>query len=299
MILTYSGLARLIESELQNLGIEKCECRAESELIIRHCSGLSLAARMKDPGQKVANSVMECVNSLLARRKKREPLQYCLGETYFYGLPFQVCRGVLIPRPDSEILVEAALSGFSRMPPPLRLCEIGTGSGIISVILLKKLSEAKMSACDISETAVSLTEYNARAHGVLSRLAVSCADWHDWLARQTEPLSGLVANPPYISYGQKANLAPEVSLWEPEQALFGGGEDGLDFYRDLSVYTGLSLAPGAPVILEIGAGQSGAVTEIFSGHGWTVTATHADLSGTVRVLSLVRKHAPSGALENC
>lgn len=292
---TVAALTKFVVSELRSIGIEESECRAEAELILTHFSGLSLAARLQEPERVLGDGVLARINVLLARRKLREPLQYCLGETHFYGLRFQVSHGVLIPRPDSEALVQAALEHFSGRNAgctPLRLGEIGVGSGIISVVLLKRLPGAHLVACDISPDAAELARANAEMHGVSGRLQIACADWHDWLRKQNQSLDGIVANPPYIPYWQKENLSPEVRLWEPEQALFGEDDDGLGFYRDFAEQGHMALGRDALVLLEIGAGQSELVADIFCNCAWRVEATHLDLSGTVRVLSFVSRRDP-------
>jgi release factor glutamine methyltransferase len=287
-MLTILALSKFVESELSSFGIEESECRAEAQLILTHCSGLSLEERLKEPGRPVLDSVLTCVNNLLSRRKEREPLQYCLGETYFFALRFLIRPGVLIPRPDTETIVQATLSYFAGEKGPLVLGEIGTGSGIISVVLLKQLACAKMVACDISPAAVELARANAELHGILPRLTIACRDWHDWLAEQDTPFDAIVANPPYIARSAKLDLAPEVGLWEPEQALFGPGEDGLGFYRDLAGAESIPLKDRAPLILEIGCGQASLVQDIFCSRGWQSAATAKDLNGTVRVLSFLR-----------
>ncbi len=289
-MLTVAALAKFVESELRAIGIEERECRAEAELVLSYFSGLSLAQRLQHPERLLDDCVLAQINALLARRKLREPLQYCLGETHFYGLRFQVRPGVFIPRSDSETLVQAALEHFSRhnLQGTLRLGEIGVGSGIISIALLKQLAGAFMVACDISGSAAELARANAELHGVAGRLQIICADWQDWLTMQKEPLDCIVANPPYIPFSQKENLSPEVRLWEPDEALFGRGKDGLGFYRDFAGLSHLSLCRDAVVILEIGSGQAHDVADIFAKCNWLVAATHSDLNGIVRVLSFVR-----------
>jgi release factor glutamine methyltransferase len=281
-------LSRFIERRLQAAGIEESECRAEAEIILTEASGLCLADRLKDPDRILPAESLAKISAVLCRRKEREPLQYCLGETHFYGMRFLVRHGVLIPRADTETLVEAALTHLRASSPAARLAEIGTGSGIISIAILKELPAALVVACDISAAAVELTQANAELNGVGSRLSVSCADWRDWLKVQSPPLDALVANPPYIARQDRETLAPEIRLWEPEQALFGSDEDGLGFYRELSRMSDLPLESGARLFLEIGAGQAEAVEQIFSESRWRLAETYRDLSGKIRVVSCRR-----------
>lgn len=285
-MLTVRALSNLIEAELKALGIQESECLAETRLILEHVSRLSLVERLKDPERLLDDEVVHLARAILARRKKREPLQYCLGETHFYGLAFQVRPGVLIPRADSETLVESALHYLRRLKRAVRIGEIGMGSGIISISLLKHLQEAFACGCDISADAVELSRANAEKHGVSDRLQLCCADWHDWLDLQICLFDCIVANPPYIPFSQKESLSPEVRLYEPAQALFAG-EDGLEFYREFAGLDKYPLSPDAVVFLEIGLGQERAIERIFCQTGWQMLGTHRDLNGTVRVLSLV------------
>ena len=288
----FASLKKFIESELRVLKLEESECRAEAELILRHFTNMTLTERLCAPSEKLSADLLESIQSVLARRKMREPLQYCLGETFFFGMRFALRPGVLIPRQDTETLVEAALSCFSarqaQAPAAMLLGEIGSGSGIISVALLKHLRAARISACDISGTACELSRENAELHGVNERLDILCADWREWLGQQTSLLDGLVSNPPYIARTLSDTLEPEVKLWEPDAALFGSDEDGLGFYRQFASFAQPFLRSGASVFLEIGFDQAEKVGQIFAQHNWLRGAVFNDLSGIARVLSFVR-----------
>jgi release factor glutamine methyltransferase len=294
-VLTLSSLQELILVELRSIGIEESECRAEADLVLAHATGLNLTARLMNPDRVLSDDVASKVLAILARRKEREPLQYCLGETHFFGLRFKLKAGVLIPRADTETVVQAALDQISQHDGPgiqLRIGEIGVGSGIISISLLKSMHNAEMVACDISETSIEVASANAEMHGVKDRLHLALADWRLWLAAQTEQLDGIVANPPYIARRLAKTLAPEVRLWEPDLALFGPDRDGLGFYREFAASAHGVLKPDARVFLEIGAGQSELVQDIFRKSNWRTVSSHLDLNGIVRALSFVRQTDP-------
>lgn len=294
-MLSVRALKKLIESELSALGIEESECRAESEAIVWHFTGLSSSERQRQPELMLDEELVAQAKNVLLRRKKHEPLQYCLGESYFYGMRFKIRQGVLIPRSDTETLVEAALRHFSSgadgKNKKLRLAEIGVGSGIISISLLSHLSRAQVFGCDISADAIELSRENADLNGVGERLELFLSDWRDCLTGQNEKFDGILANPPYIAARDKATLAPELS-WEPEAALFGGDEDGLGFYRDFARYAGAALKSDGRAFLEIGAAQSESISNIFLECKWTVAAVHLDLNRIARVLSVIPPNSP-------
>jgi len=192
--------------------------------------------------------------ALLARREKREPMQYILGETGFMGLVFHVEPGVLCPRPDTEILCEEALR---HIRPGMRVLDIGTGSGALAVAIKKHAPESDVTAVDISDTALNVAAGNAQRNGAAVRFVKSDC----FSALEGETFDVIVSNPPYISAEEMRTLMPEVKQ-EPELALFGG-EDGLDFYRRISREAGAYLAPGGVLLFEIGWRQKDAVSALL------------------------------------
>ena len=193
--------------------------------------------------------------AILARREKREPMQYILGSTGFMGLEFHVEPGVLIPRPDTEILCEEALK---RLGPGARVLDIGTGSGALAVSIARLAKDAVVTAVDVSDTALAIAERNARENGANVRFVKSnCFE-----ALAGEKFDMIVSNPPYIDSEDMAQLMPEV-LKEPELALFGG-EDGLDFYRRISKEAGAYLEKGGCLLFEIGCKQKDDVSALLA-----------------------------------
>lgn len=205
----------------------------------------------------LAAAQITAYEAILARREKREPMQYILGSTGFMGLEFHVEPGVLIPRPDTEILCEEALG---RITEGARVLDIGTGSGALAVSLAKLSKASSVTAVDVSDTALCVAAGNAERNGAQVRFVKSDC----FAALQGETFDVIVSNPPYIDKPDMETLMPEV-LMEPELALFGG-EDGLDFYRRISREAGAYLAPGGVLLFEIGYKQKDDVSDLLRQH---------------------------------
>lgn len=199
----------------------------------------------------------EAYEAILVRRENREPMQYILGSTGFMGLEFHVEPGVLIPRPDTEILCEEALK---RLKPGARVLDIGTGSGALAVSIAKLAKDAVVTAVDISDAALAIAKSNAEKNGADVRFVKS--DCFAALAGKKFDL--IVSNPPYIDSEDMAQLMPEVLL-EPELALFGG-KDGLDFYRRIAGEAGAYLENGGCLLFEIGYKQKDDVSALLAEH---------------------------------
>lgn len=207
--------------------------------------------------REMAGDKQEAYETILARREKREPMQYILGTVGFMGLEFHVEPGVLIPRPDTEILCEEALR---RLKPGSRVLDIGTGSGALAVSVAKLGKDACVTAVDISDTALAIAKRNAERNAANVRFVKSDC----FAALKGERFDVIVSNPPYIDREDMAQLMPEVQL-EPELALFGG-EDGLDFYRRISSEAGAYLEIGGALLFEIGYKQKDEVSALLKTH---------------------------------
>ena len=210
--------------------------------------------RMRLDGQRTLGDAQRSeYDTLIARRQTREPLQYIEGEAAFMGLTFRVAPGVLIPRQDTEILCEEALS---RMKPGARVLDVGTGSGALAVSLARLGRDAQVTAVDVSDTALAIARDNARRLGAQVRFVKSDC----FAALAGERFDLIVSNPPYISREEMETLMPEVQR-EPELAL-AGGEDGLDFYRRIAREAPAHLLPGGCLLFEIGWRQRDAVSAL-------------------------------------
>ena len=223
-------------------------------------------------------------NDFLIRRLHREPIAYIAGCQEFWSLDFLVTPDVLIPRPDTERLVEISLecaSGFDG-DLPVRILDIGTGSGAVAVILAKELARAQVVATDVSPAALEIAAHNAARHQVADRIQFRASNLFELIIEHEFHL--IVANPPYVRRGELAALAPEVSQWEPRTAL-DGGLDGLDYYRRI-VGQGLRhLLPGGALIMEIGAAMGREITELLDAAGnYTPPLVYQDYALKDRVI---------------
>ena len=216
---------------------------------------------------------------LIERRYLGEPMQYILGEAEFYGLRFRVTPNVLIPRPETEHLVERVLELAEQFQTP-RIVDVGTGSGCIVVALAAHLKGADLTAIDISASALDLARQNAELNGALQRIRFLEDDLLAPVAGQRFEI--VVSNPPYVSEVDRASLSVEVRDHEPALALFAGN-DGLDIYRRLIPAAFAALAPGGFVALEIGYGQMEGVSKLLSVTGFREIEFIPDLQDIPRV----------------
>jgi release factor glutamine methyltransferase len=206
-------------------------------------------------------------------------MAYITAVQEFWGLAFAVAPGVLIPRPETEIIVEAALALFPAVDRPLRVADVCTGSGCLAVSLAVERPEWKLLAADISAAALRIAAKNAAAHGVAGRVALLRADL---LPVRPQSLDLIVANPPYVAEDDRRSLPPEVVDYEPAIALFGGA-DGLEMIRRLLGRSAAALVKDGVLVFEFGAGQHEAVTSLVrDSEGLALKTIHADLQGIPR-----------------
>lgn len=232
--------------------------RLDSEVLLAYAFSTDRLGLYLRYGRIVPESVLEVFRSLVRRRVAREPVAYITGEKEFYGLSFRVTRDVLVPRPETELLVEHFVSRV-RKDLASRVLDVGTGSGIIAVAVATELPESFVVATDISASALVVARENAQRHHVTSRIEFRCGDLLDVL-QSGETFDAVLANLPYIPTGEFKLLEPEVTQYEPRLAL-DGGEDGLTLIRRLVKAVPVALKPGGWLALEIGAGQGEAVAE--------------------------------------
>jgi release factor glutamine methyltransferase len=258
----------------------------EASLLLGRATGLDRLRLINHTADTVADDALRQFEDLLERRLKREPLQYILGNTEFMGLVFQVNPSVLIPRPDTEILVEAVLDLEEvRGNTPITAADIGTGSGAIAIALAKFLPYLTIIATDICPDALALAKTNADLHGVAHQVQFRHGDG---LFALDEPVHYLISNPPYIAEGVIATLEPEVRDYEPKLALTPG-PDAYHWYRQFA-HTGAKwVLPDGYLALEVGAGQATTVCEILnqSGH-WERARISQDLTNIDRVITAQR-----------
>lgn len=220
----------------------------------------------------------------VARRAAGEPLQYITEHQEFYGLDFEVTPDVLIPRPETELLVETARDLLSEIPAPL-ICDVGTGSGCIPIALLHQRTGARAVGLDISLPALRVAARNAIRHSVRERLALVASDCFAALDATSARFTMIVSNPPYVAEQDLTGLQREVREHEPYIALTPGG-DGLRIIRRLLTDAPSFLAAGGYLLMEIGFNQHEAVGDLIDSRVWTVLDIHKDLQGIPRIVAL-------------
>ncbi|ADH85315.1 protein-(glutamine-N5) methyltransferase, release factor-specific [Desulfurivibrio alkaliphilus AHT 2] len=272
---------------LRRAGIE--EAAIEADLLlgwVLNCdrAGLVLAAE-----QPLAEPLRQRLQAALKRRESREPLAYIMGEWEFWSLPFAVGPAVLIPRPETELLVEQALAFVRQLqrPPggryPWRILDLGTGSGILAVVLAREIASAQVVALDRSPAALAMARANARRHGVAEKITFVGSDWLSALAARPA-FDLVVANPPYVCRSAMLTLQPEVREHEPHTAL-DGGRQGLDDIKIICRDLPAVLRPDGLLLLEIGWDQKTAAAELFNRNpAYRQTEIINDLAGLPRVL---------------
>ncbi len=257
--------------------------RQDSETILLHLLDKNKAWLLGHSDDELSRDKTAQFIQLIERRWKGEPIQYITGEAEFYGLPFHVNRDVLIPRPETEHLVEKVLALAASFEGP-RIVDVGTGSGAIAVSLASKLSTAEVTAIDLSASALAIARGNAGRNGVGERIRFLEGDLLGPVAG--EQFDIVVSNPPYVAESDRATLAVEVRDYEPALALFAGS--GLDIYRRLIPEARTVLAPGGFLALEIGYRQDSAVARLLAHSGFAQIEFAADLQGIPRVVSARR-----------
>jgi release factor glutamine methyltransferase len=263
------GARALTEANVENP-------RLEARLLLAHALGLTSEDLVRDPSGHAAPSGFD---RMIARRATGEPLAFILGWREFWSLRFRVSPATLIPRPDSETLVEAALTLWPDRVAPLRVLDLGTGTGCLLLAFLHERPDGFGVGIDRSESAASLARHNAGDLGLAGRCAFVCGDWADAVSGRFDLV---LSNPPYIATSDLASLA--VAAHEPRAAL-DGGASGLTAYRDIIATLPRILAPSGIAVLELGAAQFEAVAGIADAAGYRVSA-RSDLSGTPRAMIL-------------
>jgi release factor glutamine methyltransferase len=262
-------------------GIEEAE--ADARLLIGHALHLDRARLIAQSDRILEAREVTVISALAARRLRREPVSRILGEKEFWSLPISVTPDVLVPRPETETVVEAALDFVIRNGlrlEKLRVLDIGTGSGALLLALLKELPNAVGTGTDVSSAALDV----ARANATRCRLDIRCNFVICNIATGVEgPFDLIVSNPPYIAHDEIATLAPEVRDYDPQVAL-DGGQDGFDAYRSIASDIKRILAPGGRLFVELGRGQDEQVRALFTKAGLSPGIPRKDLAGITRVL---------------
>ena len=256
--------------------------RLEAELLLAHLLSMKRMELYLDLARVVTPAEVDRFHELLSRRARHEPSQYILGTAVFCGLEMEVNRDVLIPRPETEVLAEAAWTQLAQCPRTRAALDFGTGSGCLAIAMAVHCPDSVITAIDSSAAALCLARRNAERHGVAERVRFLCVDGIGGLPSQQQ-FDLIATNPPYIPSAELAGLAPEVREFEPVLAL-DGGPDGLDFYRALAGRSRAILKPGGWFLAEFGDDQGPRIVDIFKSHHWAGTELAPDLSGRTRIL---------------
>jgi release factor glutamine methyltransferase len=254
--------------------------RRDAELLLIHVLGCERVYLIAHPEEELSLPVMKAYREMIERRTAGEPIQYITGQQEFYGLPFLIRPGVLIPRPETEHLIEAAINAATGYEAP-RILDVGSGSGAIAVTLAHQLRKATVTATDISPIALELSKENARRNGVEDRTRFLQANLMEGF--EGEQFEIIVSNPPYVPQADREMLSVEVREYEPGLALFAG-LDGLDIYRRLIPEAYQRLVPSGWLLLEIGFGQSEKLRPLLIENGFEAIVFHPDLQGIPRIV---------------
>jgi release factor glutamine methyltransferase len=252
----------------------------DARLLVEAGAGVSRLDIVTDPRRALTPQQIEAVNALARRRERREPIAHILGRKQFWKHDFTVSCDVLVPRPETELLVEAALEALP-MRGPARVLDLGVGSGAILLSVLHERVDAHGVGVDASAAALEVARANAEALGLSSRTDFRQGDWTQGLAGAFDVI---VSNPPYIAAADIETLEPEVAEYEPRLAL-DGGADGLDAYRAITAGAPRLLAPGGLLALEVGQDQQEAVTGLIRAAGILCLPVRLDLAGAPRVVA--------------
>lgn len=257
--------------------------RLDAELLVAQALGIDRVGLYLDLDRPLLDDERAEIRALVGRRRNREPVAYILGYRDFYGRRFSVNSSVLIPRPDTETLIEHALACIPE-DAPFRVLDVGTGSGAIALTLAAERPLATVTGTDISEDSLAIASMNAKQLGLEDRVRLEKAN----LVNEGSKYDLVISNPPYVTHGEIAELEPEVRDYEPALAL-EGGEDGLDVVRALvSAAAGVTCA-GAQMLIEVGAGQAELALAIAErSEAWTPVGSYPDLNRIERVVHLRR-----------
>ena len=272
---------RRASQELDQAGV--AEARREAGSLLSYVIGKDRTFLIAHAEDLLSESEWESFDSVVARRAAGEPAQYITGTQDFYGRAFRVTPDVLIPRPETELLVEAALQ---LLDTNSRICDVGTGSGCIAITLLCERSDARATAIDVSEAALDVARLNASDHSVQDRIEFLVSDCFSGLDESASRIFDLIiSNPPYVSERALPGLQREVRDHEPLVAL-SPGTDGLSVIRRLLNYSPSFLRPKGHLLMEIGFDQGETVQQLVDPNVWTLNEIRPDLQGIPRIVVL-------------
>jgi len=262
--------------------------RLSAELLLSHVLGLKRIELYTQYNKVVAQEHLDRLRDLVKRAGEHEPVAYLVGRTEFYSIEFEVTADCLIPRPETELLVQRSIESLRRRTGPQQVCDLCTGCGIVAVAIAKNVPDAQVLATDISETALAVAARNVEKHKLQDRIELRHGDLFEPLVPQLDLFDLIACNPPYVSAPEYDVLDRNVKEYEPRLALYGG-PDGLDAYRRIGENVGPFLKPDGVLLLEIGYQQGPAVRELLERTGvFAQSRIDKDLQGHDRVVTAVR-----------
>jgi release factor glutamine methyltransferase len=272
---------RIIQWTTEDLSSRDVEtARLDAEVLLAHVLGIDRLGLYLDLDRPLEPTERAAYREMITRRREREPVAYLTGNKEFWSLSFHVGPGVLIPRPDTEVLVEEALDLIPTDAEGFHVVDVGTGSGCVALAIASERPRLKVLGIDIAAGAASLAALNAEKLGYSSRVSIFVGDLLDPVA---PPLPLVVANLPYIPTESLDSLEPEISRWEPRGAL-DGGHDGLRQFRRLIGEANRVVAPGGSLVLEVGGDEQAQHVIGLLADGWTIARVRRDYSGADRVV---------------
>ena len=278
---TYNEIYMAVRKKMRESGIEAYGLEART--LLASAARKTTEELLRDINLYTSKEMEDIVEGMLERRLKGEPLAYIAGCWEFYGLPFTVTPDVLIPRMDTEVLVECVVRAIKAFGMKGRVLDLCCGSGCIACAVASELPASRVVAADISLPALDIARLNIRANNLASRIITFHADARTWPPMSIGTFDVIASNPPYIASEEILTLDSSVRDYEPLGAL-DGGEDGLDFYRDIIKYWTITLRPNGMMMFEVGEGQADAVKQMLLGAGYVAVQTVKDTLGVERVV---------------
>lgn len=278
---TYNDIYFQVRKQLRDSGIEAFAL--EARILVAAAAGKTTEELVRDLNLYTSDAIENAAMDMLSRRLMGEPLAYISGSWEFYGLPMTVTPDVLIPRMDTEVLVDAALDFIRSRGMKARVLDLCCGSGCIACAISKEMPASRLVAADISVPALEVCRKNIKNNKLSARVITMNADAATWPPMSIGSFDLIVSNPPYIASAELMGLDGSVRDYEPLGAL-DGGEDGLDFYRAIIKYWTITLRPDARIMFEVGEGQADAVKKMLLNAGYVSVSSRFDTLGVERVV---------------
>lgn len=257
----------------------------EARILLQHILNVSQEYLIAHGDNKLSMEQIQLLQKVISRRQNYEPIAYIIGYKEFYGRDFFVTNDVLIPRPDSETLIECILNDYSNKSQNLSILDLGTGSGCLIITLLLEIQNATATAIDINQNTLEIAYKNAKKHNIHNDIEFILSDWFESIP-QDKPFDIIISNPPYIT--SRDHMAQETLLYEPEMALFDKKNNGKGNYDIIAKHARSFLKPEGVIYLEIGYDQEEEISNLYIEAGYNIKEKKQDIGGHVRCLKVSR-----------